>query len=491
MPQLLLQPRGGQRDRGPQNYERSVIRGIRLAEITSELGPDLPVLRRLYPDNIARLWGSTPTDQVNNAKVRALRDRRVGDHVLFYAEKGLYARARILHLFRNPAVAKRVWQTDDEGRTWEHVMALGDVEQFNRPVPAEPVLRALGLPVPLRSLTLIGAADYTSIMSLLPDLTGAVSPSDPPASPRTSRKHFFRAMQKLIDVARGDAEDPAGRNLLLALLWAVGRTAADANGSGRSADAGSLTMLLDRYGMAPAPGRSARVPTDQLVESGLWGGPAPEAWEFDASGFHGWPTRRKPGIPAPGFAPAIAELLDDVEVRGRAVAMLSRALAPDLDREALLAQVGLAGYDTATGALDLSFLTPGVPSSGGPVERRAVKVDRIVRSSRHARDVKRLHGHRCQICGLRLETRDGYYSEAAHIRGLGKPHDGTDELSNLLCLCPNHHTLFDFFALYIDEEFTVRRTSDDTPIGELRRHPQHDIDRRHLRHHRRFCGLPK
>src|SRR5690242_20191924 len=38
-------------------------------------------LHRRRPDGIARLWGATPTKQANNEKVRALRNRRVGDDV--------------------------------------------------------------------------------------------------------------------------------------------------------------------------------------------------------------------------------------------------------------------------------------------------------------------------------------------------------------------------------------------------------------------------
>ncbi|MFD0222818.1 HNH endonuclease [Streptomyces hirsutus] len=78
--------------------------------------------------------------------------------------------------------------------------------------------------------------------------------------------------------------------------------------------------------------------------------------------------------------------------------------------------------------------------------------------------MKRLHDDRCQICGLQLSTRFGTYSEAAHIRGLGRPHNGPDKLSNLLALCPNHHVQFDALAIYIDIEDTVRMTADDTPL---------------------------
>ncbi|EWM65541.1 MULTISPECIES: HNH endonuclease [unclassified Micromonospora] len=478
-PQLVLQLRGGARVRGPEHYQHSIIRGVRLAEIAAELGPELPALQRLYPDGVARLWGSTPTQQVNNPKARALRERNAGDHVLFYADKVFYARARILHLFRSQAVAKRVWQTDDEGQTWEHIMALGAIEQLAHALPAEPVLRQLGLPFPLRSLTLVDADGYDSILPFLPNVPGIGSSHGRTARKRMGRKQFFRVLRQVLD----ESSDGSAPGIPLAMLWAIGRTAAAAEPSSHADTLTSLEAFLARHGGAD---KQSLLP---LIDSGLWEHKQAQEWEIDRSGFHGGRASSAPDAATSDLSADVAGLLADVDMRGRAVAMLSRTLTSNVDRAAVLAQVGLAGYDSAAGTLEPNLFAP--TGSGNPAERQLVTIDRIVRSSRDAKAVKQLHGHRCQICGVRLEIRDGYYSEAAHIRGLGKPHDGTDDLSNLLCLCPNHHTQFDFFALYIDEKFTVRRTSDDSRISELRRHPQHHIDQAHLRHHRRFCGLPK
>jgi predicted restriction endonuclease len=44
------------------------------------------------------------------------------------------------------------------------------------------------------------------------------------------------------------------------------------------------------------------------------------------------------------------------------------------------------------------------------------------------------------VIGLDPERR---YSEAAHIKPLGNPHDGPDKAGNLLVLCPNHHLQLD------------------------------------------------
>lgn len=71
--------------------------------------------------------------------------------------------------------------------------------------------------------------------------------------------------------------------------------------------------------------------------------------------------------------------------------------------------------------------------------RKEYKVNRIVRETKTAAYVKRLYKNTCQICRIQIVTPVGFYSEAAHIKALGKPHNGPDLKENILCLCPNHH----------------------------------------------------
>ena len=112
-------------------------------------------------------------------------------------------------------------------------------------------------------------------------------------------------------------------------------------------------------------------------------------------------------------------------------------------------------------------------------ERRTTVVSRIVRDSAVTRRVKSLHAHRCQVCGERIETPTGPFVEAAHIRPLGRPHDGPDTLDNVLCLCPTHHAAFDLYAFAIEDDGTL--------IGEpgrLRVHPSHVPSAEHIGYHR-------
>jgi predicted restriction endonuclease len=92
--------------------------------------------------------------------------------------------------------------------------------------------------------------------------------------------------------------------------------------------------------------------------------------------------------------------------------------------------------------------------------------------------VKKIHDHTCQACGTRLAVGARGYSEAAHIRGLGRPHNGPDVQDNVLCLCPNCHFLFDTGALLIADDLAL--TVNNEPAGALRVDRRHEVDRHHI-----------
>lgn len=114
-----------------------------------------------------------------------------------------------------------------------------------------------------------------------------------------------------------------------------------------------------------------------------------------------------------------------------------------------------------------------------PTPRYEVTVSRLVRDTTVTRQVKALHGYRCQVCGERLATPGGFYAEAAHIRPLGAPHHGPDTLDNVLCLCPNHHALFDFGSFGIAANYALLGLP-----GQLRTQANHPPDPVQLAYHR-------
>ncbi|MGJ5828544.1 HNH endonuclease [Streptomyces ossamyceticus] len=462
--------------------------GIRLSEYEHVLGENADQLKRLFPDGVARLWGATPAQKERNAKAVAIRERRVGDEVLFYGEMKFIARARILGLLHNPGLAAEVWGFDENHRTWEHIMALGDVIEFE--VPAAPVLTALDMKPPLWSLTLVPAAKRKLHLHLLDELLGGqASTVRRPvlgkgiAAPVESlgRGDLQRALGTLdADTSAG----PRARSESLTLLWAIGRLV---TGHDRMAPLdvwqSQLGPILSEFG-PPGVAVSPEYPFRHLSDSGLWEVESAEHRDPDLVSVA---ASIESGGRA-GFRRAAARLLRQPLARAEAIGLLCASYLDDVDQPELLERVGLGGYAYAGGSDGGQDDSGGGGRSGRRGQRRQVTVSRPDRDKRLVERVKLLHGHRCQVCGLRLETRFSHYSEAAHIQGLGHPHNGPDKTSNLLCLCPNHHVQFDTLALFIDEDWIVRRSQDGSRIGVLRRHPEHHIDERYVEYHRGLCG---
>lgn len=117
-------------------------------------------------------------------------------------------------------------------------------------------------------------------------------------------------------------------------------------------------------------------------------------------------------------------------------------------------------------------------------ERKEGTVLRIIRDTEIAVNIKKIYNFNCQICNFFIKTKNGLYAEGAHIKPLGKPHNGYDSTDNILCLCPNHHVMFDKGAFSINDDFKL--------IGELSGnlnvHPKHIIDLNNLKYHRECHG---
>ncbi|HET6356260.1 HNH endonuclease [Streptomyces sp.] len=486
--QWLLQPRGGPQIRGPQNFERSIRKGIRLAEYEHVLGEDVEQLKRLFPEGVARLWGATPVKKESHPKGTALRGQKVGDEVLFYAGKAFIARARVLGLLRNPELAREVWGEQEDGRTWEHIMALGDIVEFK--IPAAPILTALALHKEVRYLTLVRAAERRRHLGLLNRLVGGnVTAVGRPTSGEASvsaavklgREGLLRALGTL------DAsvpEESRTHHASLTLLWSISRLV-----SGQSrlvpwndfrTEVGPLLMEFGSdTGVAP------EYPFLHLRTSGLWETEGVEAEGLDSASVV---APAESGIAA-GLRPEVVKLLKRPLTRAEAIGLLCTTYFQDADQGALLTRLGLAGYAHASGnAGEEAEGRDGADETTGRGARRQVNSSRPDRDPHLVEEIKLLHQHRCQVCGVQLETRFGHYSEAAHIQGLGIPHEGPDKLSNLLCLCPNHHVQFDRLFLFIDEDWNVRRSRDRELISPLIRHPDHAIDEECVEYHRGLCG---
>jgi putative restriction endonuclease len=121
--------------------------------------------------------------------------------------------------------------------------------------------------------------------------------------------------------------------------------------------------------------------------------------------------------------------------------------------------------------------------------RRQVTHYQLVRDGAVPTRVKSLYDNACQICGVRLEIAAGAYAEGAHLVPLGGGQDGADHLSNILCLCPNHHVLLDHGAIALTDDWCVIDRQ-GRQIGVLTVHERHPLNPTYARRHRQLLGFP-
>jgi len=167
-----------------------------------------------------------------------------------------------------------------------------------------------------------------------------------------------------------------------------------------------------------------------------------------------------------GFEIAVFDRLVEEWLNGRPDALraaITANAATDGQRRRISEILGSADYQPAVSVAD--ELEPNRP------ERIKTTISRIARDTNRSKLVKVIHNYECQICGYALSLQDGSrYAEGHHIQHLGSPHDGPDELDNILCVCPNHHVACDLGAIRLVME-------------ELRHADGHELDRRYIDYH--------
>jgi hypothetical protein len=101
---------------------------------------------------------------------------------------------------------------------------------------------------------------------------------------------------------------------------------------------------------------------------------------------------------------------------------------------------------TSTGTWSPTSWTDEDAEDTALVSRRLQEMQAQVRNPKNVRELKSLYVHTCMFCGKQTIVGVGpekFYSEGAHIKPVGEPHNGPDVKSNMLLLCPEHHLQFD------------------------------------------------
>ncbi len=93
------------------------------------------------------------------------------------------------------------------------------------------------------------------------------------------------------------------------------------------------------------------------------------------------------------------------------------------------------------------------PPPGEEAKRREVKIGQLIRRGDNRKFLKDVYQGVCQISGVKLKLPGDWFTvDCAHIRPLGLPHNGPDDVKNMLSLSPTMHRLFDRRCILIEPE---------------------------------------
>jgi len=116
----------------------------------------------------------------------------------------------------------------------------------------------------------------------------------------------------------------------------------------------------------------------------------------------------------------------------------------------------------------------------GPPKKNKSEVWRFLRDTKPVKKLKELYKNKCQICEKTFEIgKNQFYSEVHHYWSLEQ--QGDDDISNMIVVCPNHHTQFDYNMIAIDRDGSsiIDRNGDKT--GEkIKFHNAHTLDKKNI-----------
>ena len=122
-------------------------------------------------------------------------------------------------------------------------------------------------------------------------------------------------------------------------------------------------------------------------------------------------------------------------------------------------------------------------------KRKTGLINKLQRNTTISEKLKEIYEHRCQICNTFLSKKNSHTGICigAHIKGLGRPDNGPDDIANMLCLCPNHHAQFDDRVFYIDPDNLKIIGLSEYEGKKLITSKKHKIDPQFLQHQKHLC----
>lgn len=138
MTKIILQP-AGDKD-AIEHYKNTIENPVQLSKIRGFVSKEIAEkLHSLFPNDLIPVWGVTSGK--NDGNKHKWERIETGDITLFSRNKFIFVSATIAFTIHNKELALRLWDTNDEGETWEYIYFLDEVtnqhisyERFNKVV---------------------------------------------------------------------------------------------------------------------------------------------------------------------------------------------------------------------------------------------------------------------------------------------------------------------------------------------------------------------
>ena len=107
------------------------------------------------------------------------------------------------------------------------------------------------------------------------------------------------------------------------------------------------------------------------------------------------------------------------------------------------------------------------------------EVNRFLRDSTLVKKLKTHYDNKCQICGFTFKyDKDKFYSEVHHYNPLEE--GGNDDMNNMIVVCPNHHSQFDYKIITIDIDRNTIINKQGIQVAKINFKPNHYLSEKNL-----------
>ncbi|MER7174169.1 hypothetical protein [Streptomyces mesophilus] len=163
---IVMQPARRSRRVVNKHYQDTIAKPVVFDDYAHLLDAHvLDQLHTLFPDGSAPMWGVAPGK--NDANAPQIKKMRPGDGVVFTGDNKLYLGGTIALTWRNKAMAMKLWETEDDGSTWEFMYAISGVQGFDIPIAEVRKLLEWNEKRNVMGITVLGDDESDTLHSLL------------------------------------------------------------------------------------------------------------------------------------------------------------------------------------------------------------------------------------------------------------------------------------------------------------------------------------